>query len=151
MRGFLIVLLAGLAALAGCKQKSVPVAADAAPRTDCAAQALSSWGIAAGQVYEIGAFSQGPDCAKAVITLVVRAPDGQPVFATAIKALENGLAFDGAKNSQDMQTRLQDWIAPAQAGFTTSADLPPWPEGGDGPRIQAHRGSFRHLSLLSRG
>lgn len=145
MRGFLIVLLAGLAALAGCKQKSEPVAADAVPRTDCAAQALSSWGIAAGQVYEIGAFGQGPDCAKAVITLVVRTADGNPVFVTAIKAQENGLAFDGTKNSQDMQTRLQDWIAPAQAGFTTSADLPPWPEGGTGPAskpIEGVSGTF---------
>ncbi len=140
MRGFFIVLLAGLAALTGCKQKSASSPADAVQAADCGAQAVSSWEIAAGQVYEISATSAGPDCAKAVIALAVRGPDGNPLFVAATKAQDSGLAFNGAQGRQDMQARLQDWIAPAQAGFTTSADLPAWPEGATGPAAKPAEG-----------
>lgn len=136
MRKLIIVLLAGLASVAGCKQKSTPIPTDTAHADDCQARAASAWGIAAGEVYEISAASAGPDCAKAVITLVVRGPDGTPLYATATKAQDSGQAFEGAQSRQDMQARLQDWIAPAQAGFTTSADLPAWPEGATGPQAK---------------
>lgn len=133
MRKLFIVMLAGLAALASCKQKNTPVAADTTHAANCGAQAVSSWEIAAGQDYQISAAASGPDCAKSVITLVVRGQNALPLFVTAVAAHDGNLAFADVKDSADMQKRLQDWIAPAQAGFTTSADLPPWPEGAQGP------------------
>lgn len=138
MRGFKFLLLLGVAAMAGCQPKKPD--APIAEASQCSAQAQSPWGIAAGQVYAISAMAAGPDCAKSVITLVVRAGDETPLFATALLANAGNLAFGDVQDSADMQKRLQDWLAPAQAGFTTSADLPAWPEGASGPTPKAVEG-----------
>lgn len=129
MRDLAIAMILGMVVLAGC-QRQAPATASGA---GCTANALSQWEVGASQIYQISAASAGPDCAKAVITLVVRGPEGAPLFVTALAAGDGNLAFADVKDGPDMQARLTSWIEPAQASLTTTADLPLWPEGADGP------------------
>ena len=77
-RSIMILAAAMIAGIAA----STPVEAAAG----CSASASAPWRPVAGRTYRTEAFSSGPNCALAVVTLVVRAPDGKILWVDAAPA-----------------------------------------------------------------
>ncbi len=106
------------------------VAASTATAKDCTAAASAAWTQVKG--YTINASVGGPDCAKAVALIVIRDADGEPVWHESYVAGQV-MVLAGAQNGADMTKALGEWIDPSNPQFTTTADLPDWPEGADSP------------------
>ncbi len=69
----------------------------------------------------IEAFAQGPSCAKAVVTLVIRNKAGSPLFVQAHDtAFLMNFTQEPAANAKALAVTLKDWIS--GGGFMTSAD-----------------------------
>ena len=120
--------LRSIAVVAGALALSVNAAAAA----DCNVSASASWSPSPGQAYRTEAFSRGPTCAQAVVTLVVRAPDGGVAWADAAPAAHL-MTFADVKTSQDMARALTDWMSQSSM-FQTTRSLPVWPEGAQEPK-----------------
>jgi hypothetical protein len=145
--GLAILSLAWLGAamgLSGCQKpdaasKNAPQAdSGPSPNLDarsCLARASAVWTGARG-AYTIDAMTDGPDCRKAVATLVIRDPSGRPLAYTAYEAAAVLPLADKAAPAQ-MEAALRDWISSGGRSETT-ADLPEWkadaasPAAGDG-------------------
>ncbi len=126
------IILAALAALAaGCQRITTEEADNLAP--GCDARATTTW-AARDATFSTEAATTGPDCARAVATLVVRDSSGAPVYAEAYAA-EHVMVLAEARDANAMQTALQDWTNPASNTImqTTSA-LPEWPANATGPQ-----------------
>ena len=84
---------------------------------NCGASASRGW--VGGTTIE--AFAQGPTCAKAVVTLVIRNKSGNPLFIQAHDtAFLMNFTQSPAANAKVMAANLKDWIS--GGGFMTSAD-----------------------------
>lgn len=83
----------------------------------------------------VTATATGPTCAQAVVTLVVRDVEGDPLFAFASTYAEmstGGRAdADLDVEQANVQTFLDSW---ADVTMNTSGELPAWAEGAEGPR-----------------
>jgi hypothetical protein len=90
----------------------------------CDAAASALW-TAGPRVLRVEAVSRGPGCANAVSMLVVRAPDGEPLWLEAFINKHN-LALQGGTTPRTLQAALEDWIDPSKSGFKSTADLPFW-------------------------
>ena len=121
------LLIAGALILA-LQAPPVPTAHAAA---DCSASAWRSWQPVAGRHYRAEAFSSGPTCALAVVTLVVRAPDGHALWTDAAPA-EHLMTFGEVKTRAQMVRALGEWVSQAHM-FRTTAELPAWKKGDDAP------------------
>src|SRR5262249_51896799 len=77
----------------------------------------------------IEAFTDGPDCDDAVVTLVMRARDGSVAWVDAVSAYPTM----SARGPREMRTQLHDWITQTASAFPTTAALPPWTEGAERP------------------
>lgn len=120
------MLMFGAVVLAGCGV-ATPISAGA--DDGCAARASVAW--AAGRA-RADAFSDGPSCALAVVTLVVRTADGTPVWTHTAPAAQV-MIFAGVTNAADMQSRLAEWIAQENSMMPTTAALPDWPQAQESP------------------
>lgn len=100
----------------------------------CAARATAQWNTSADPNASVEAFTTGPDCARAVATLIVRNGSGAPLYsATHIPSQVMTLAQ--GSTPQAMQTALAEWIDPASnTTMQTSAALPEWPANADSPQ-----------------
>lgn len=124
-----LIVLAAVALLASACQR-IEEADNIVP--GCDARAANTWAVGDAQ-YAVEATSDGPDCARAVATLVVRDPSGNPLYAETYLA-QHVMVLTSATTREAMQTALADWTNPANntTMLTTSA-LPDWPQGEDGP------------------
>ncbi|NWH09306.1 MAG: hypothetical protein HXY22_11805 [Alphaproteobacteria bacterium] len=120
-----------LAALASAYVFAVAMDAAADPAPGCLASASTAW-AAAGEGFMIEAASMGPDCQRAVVTLAVRAPDGTPIYAEAMRAADL-LSFDGVTEVARMEAALADWIDQTHASLPRTSALPAWEDGKDSP------------------
>jgi hypothetical protein len=100
----------------------------------CTARATTQWSTAADANASIEAITTGPDCARAVATLIIRNGSGEPIYsATHIPSQVMTLAQ--ASTPQAMQTALTEWIDPAgNTTMQTSSALPEWPASADSPQ-----------------
>lgn len=138
----IIALAASMAVLAACQPASGPApdqppvappatSADAAtPSSGCNASASANWS-AAGAPYNVSARADGPDCEKAIATLIIRSADGTPGYVWSGLTQELfGLSY--ATTQAEMTTALGEWIAPT--GPETTGELPPWEETEGQPK-----------------
>jgi hypothetical protein len=96
----------------------------------CDARATASW--AAGETpLSVEADTVGPDCQRAVATLVVRDGSGVPLYAEAHLA-RNLMTLAPARDPAAMQTALDQWVTPGSTMISTSA-LPDWTANARGP------------------
>jgi len=98
----------------------------------CRVNASHVW-TAEGQEYTVGASTTGPDCERAVATLVVRDADGRALWTDAF-AVEHVFGLRDARDPADMETALRDWVSYENTTMATSSALPEWPQGADGPQ-----------------
>lgn len=109
-------------------------AEDAAPppvAAGCATQAGKDW-LINGETYRLEAAAFGPDCRDAVATLIVRRPDGRPIYAVATPTSAAPLAFRARPNQEQLAEELAGWLDD-QSGFFVADALPAWPQGADRP------------------
>jgi hypothetical protein len=120
--------LLGALTLAGVER--VTTNADAA--ADCSAAASKTWTPAQGRTFRTEAFSNGGNCAQAVVTIAVRAPDGTVLWSEAAPSAHL-MIFAGVKSRTEMVKALGDWLGQDHM-FKSSADLPPWAAGDETPK-----------------
>lgn len=98
----------------------------AGPTTgDCSVSDTLPW-TAAGRGYLIDVFSDGTDCLNAATALVIRGPDGRPIYSAATPGFIVEIYHDVLKTRADMKKAL--------AGIETMTEdttekLPEWPDG----------------------
>lgn len=123
------MLLGALAlALTACGQREEIAAGDG-----CALSASTqvTWSSAQAQD-TITATAEGPSCANAVLTFVVRTAEGEPIWAVAAPYAE--LTVGGRTDPESdvapetVQTFLESWV---DVTLNTTEALPAWPEGAD--------------------
>ena len=126
-------MIAFAVAVAGLAGVVVPSAmtGDAVAAGGCEASVGSVWLPARQRPHRAEAFSNGPNCQKAIVVITVRGPDGSAQWVDAMKASDL-MTFADVKTTSAMKVALNEWIA--QGGpFKTAADLPPWPPGAEHP------------------
>ncbi len=105
---------------------------EAAAVSRCDARANMLWTPTQGQVVVAEAISDGPTCALAVVTLVLRGPSGQPLWVDSRVAAQV-MTFNEAKTAAAMNKALNDWVG--QRGTLSRSDkLPDWPRGQQAPK-----------------
>ncbi|MBL8545870.1 MAG: hypothetical protein JNL81_05360 [Hyphomonadaceae bacterium] len=152
MRGFLIAGLAALA-VAAC----TPAAEQHGDLSEgCDARGVATWNTPADPNASIEAITTGPDCARAVATLIIRNGSGEPIYSeTHIPSQVMTLAQAGTPAA--MQTALQEWVDPASnTTMQASSALPEWPANADGPQsgefpFYPAEGSTREIYNAVRG
>ena len=98
-------------------------------KADCDARARSAW--TQGVIAE--AVSQGATCANAVVTLVLRASSGKPIWVDARIAAQV-MIFGGVADRNAMTRTLGDWIDQRKSSMANSDKLPDWPRGAAAPK-----------------
>lgn len=98
----------------------------------CDARAAQIWNAAEDTALSVEAASFGPDCNRAVATLVIRDRAGTPLYADTHLA-GHVMTLAGAADHAAMQTALAEWIASSNATMATTAALPDWPENAEAP------------------
>ncbi len=94
----------------------------------CDARAVGSWN-AGEATYSLEATSAGPDCERAVATLIVRDSSGVPIFAEAHLA-QHVMMLSHADDTAAMEAALGEWT---DVQSQTSAQLPEWAANADSP------------------
>lgn len=119
-----------LFALSACGQSET--SAPAASASACAREATHeiSWS-GEGATDIVTASSNGPSCAQAVVTLIARSADGDPLLAFSSSFYDltaGGVGPEGAApvSDEQMDTFLQGW---ANVSIMPSSELPEWREG----------------------
>ena len=98
----------------------------AGPTTgDCSVSDTLPW-TAAGRGYLIDVFSDGTDCLNAATALVIRAPDGRPLYSAATPGFIVEIYHADLKTRADMKKALAGMETMTEA---TTEKLPEWPEG----------------------
>lgn len=97
----------------------------------CNLGASKAWMPFKGQAYGSEAYANGSSCAAAVVTIVLRARGGQVLWVDAMPTAQL-MTFAEAKTPKQMQAGLVDWLT-QQHMFKSSADLPEWKKGAEGP------------------
>lgn len=92
---------------------------------DCSVLDTLPW-TAAGRGYLIDVFSDGTDCTNAATALVIRAPDGRPLYSAATPGFIVEIYHSDVRTRADMKKALAG--IETMTGDTT-AKLPEWPEG----------------------
>jgi hypothetical protein len=99
--------------------------ADAASNASgCSARASTIW-KSGGGAFAIDAFADGPDCARAVATIVIRDSDGAPMW-TDSRVAGQTMTLAQAKDVAGMHAALAEWVDSENATFKTTGDLPAW-------------------------
>lgn len=126
-----VFLIAGLAALAAaCSQATEQDVMS----EGCEARATAQWATEADPNASIEAFTTGPDCARAVATLIIRNGSGEPIYA-ATHLPPHIMTLAQASTPAAMQAALHEWIDPASnTTIQTSSALPEWPDNATEPQ-----------------
>lgn len=107
-------------------------------RPGCTTHAQTSWEAKPGQSFTINADTLGDVCEHAVLVMVIRKADGEPVFqwtaATRFIILLNDI-----KDRAAMAAGVKDFVEGAEK--TTTASLTEWKPGEDSPQ----RGDFAFM------
>lgn len=132
-----ILMIAGVLALAaGCTridEKQAGPAAQAAAERGCEAVEVKPWRPLSGTEFTVEAISSGPDCARAVAALAVRDVQGNVLWAEAAPSMHI-MVLAQAHDLAAMRTSLAEWAdASNNTTMQTTAALPDWPQGSDGP------------------
>lgn len=92
-------------------------------RGDCGARVTTPW-PGAGAGYAIEVFADGTDCNNALLAMVVRAPDGKPLYSYA-EAAVGYTRYHSAEitTKGEMEAALRQWIRPDNE---TTEGLVPW-------------------------
>lgn len=126
-----LIFAAALAALAmGCQRIDSKEADHLAP--GCDARATQNWS-AGGATYSVEAMAAGPDCQRAVATIVIRDGSGVPLYAEAHMA-HDIMVLAPARDEAGMRTALQEWVTYDSHTMATTGALPEWPAHADGPQ-----------------
>lgn len=120
-----VALVAGALTLIAFEQASQAAAGN------CAQSASRPWAPVKTRAYRAEAFSNGPTCSLAVVTLVVRAPNGKVLWVDAAQT-DQLMTFVEAKSRKQMARALGEWLVQSH-GFKSTADLPEWKKGADAP------------------
>jgi len=123
------------------------VAPPAAATSSCDARAEKPWAPDAARTFTAEAIAFGPDCAKAVVTLVVRSSDGAPVLAWSASAQDIIGLYDAA-DAAAMKAALADWIDPANNTLDAASSLPAWTQGRAAPGAEGEEFPFHPESWL---
>jgi ABC-type Fe3+-hydroxamate transport system substrate-binding protein len=127
MRALIIVAAAALCACGAPTTATTEIAAG------CEATASSSWTPAGGaSAYGVTAASEGADCANANATLTITDAAGAVVWTETFPA-NQVMMLAHATTPEDMTQALAEWVNPNTSPFQTTADLPVWPVGAEGP------------------
>lgn len=127
-----LAILGGLAAIAAAA--CTPIEEQEVMSAGCDARATAQWSTEADPNASIEAVTAGPDCARAVATLVIRNGSGDPLYATTHMPSQV-MTLAQAETTNAMQTALQEWIDPASnTTMPTSSALPEWPANADSPQ-----------------
>jgi len=112
---------------------SLMLACGALPaNADCDARARAVWaGSGKGVIAE--AMLQGPTCANAVATLVLRDSSGKPLWVDS-RIGAQVMIFAGVGNRNAMVRALGDWIDQRRSQLARSDKLPNWPLGANAPQ-----------------
>ncbi len=105
---------------------------EAAGSSGCGSAASKVWLPVRNGAFRTEAFSVGPSCPLAVVTLVIRAPDGAPLWADAMPA-SNVMTFSRVRGIGSMSAALREWLSQNHL-FRTSFDLPVWTKGEGAPK-----------------
>ncbi|HQS16581.1 hypothetical protein [Reyranella sp.] len=98
----------------------------AGPTTgDCSVSDTLPW-TAAGRGYHIDAFSDGTDCINAATALVIRAPDGRPLYSAATPGFIVEIYHSALRTRADMKKALAGIETMTE---DTTGKLPEWPDG----------------------
>lgn len=117
-----------LVAVAAFAAASVVASAQASA---CNLGAAKAWVPFPGLAFGSEAYSNGPSCAGAVVTIVVRARSGQVLWTDAMPAGQL-MTFAEATTPPKMKAALADWLSQPHL-FKSSAFLPEWKKGADAP------------------
>jgi hypothetical protein len=98
----------------------------------CNASAAAPWRPLSGAEFTIEAVSFGPDCARAVATLVIRNAAGEVLWAEAHES-RFVMTLAEVRDADAMQAALAEWIEPSNNAYATTAALPDWPLNSDAP------------------
>jgi len=124
-----IILLAAAAAfVVAC---TPPVEETDVMSEGCDARATSQW-VAGTDTFSVEATTIGPDCARAVATLVIRNSSGEPIYAEA-HVTANVMTLASAADPAAMQTALTEWVDTSNPAFANTGALPEWPANADAP------------------
>lgn len=121
--------LAALAVMAASLPMATPTIAKS--KTACAANATAPWS-AAGKGWTIEATAEGRSCDQATATITIRDSEGAPQWAETY-SVDQVMVLAGASSPADLEDKILEWVGPLSSTFRTTADLPDWPEGTDGP------------------
>jgi ABC-type Fe3+-hydroxamate transport system substrate-binding protein len=127
------VLVAALAtfALAACSQQTDETRAAATP---CNATSNDTWRPAGRGEFTIEAAASGPNCERAVATLVIRDGDGRVAWVEAYPT-EHVMVLATARDSGAIEVALSGWINPeANTTMQSTSALPEWPANAEAPQ-----------------
>ncbi|MBX3429523.1 MAG: hypothetical protein KF779_08085 [Hyphomonadaceae bacterium] len=100
----------------------------------CDARAVATWNTQADPNASIEANTTGPDCARAVATLIIRNGSGEPIYS-ATHLPSQVMTLAQASTPAAMQTALQEWVDPAtNTTMQTTGALPEWPANAESPQ-----------------
>jgi hypothetical protein len=122
----MLVIAGALALLAAC----APAEEQDVMSEGCDARGVGAW--EAGETFSVEATTTGPDCARAVATLVIRDSSGAPILAEAYLA-EHVMTLASAQDPAAMNTALAEWTTNGTMMQSTSA-LPEWPANAEAPQ-----------------
>ena len=138
---FPIVSLLAVLSLGACVMTVNDFADNPTPGDACPARVHGQWepeGNAG--PFSIDAYTDGPSCAQAAATIVMRDPEGEVAYSDTYPA-RHVFTLADAKTLGEMNSALSGWISEGSESFASTADLPEWkegehaPEGGEFPFI----------------
>jgi len=101
----------------------------ATAHADCGGLAHTAWvkGVTA------EAMSQGPTCANAIVTVVLRDSNGKPLWVDS-RIGAQVMLFADVSDLKKMNAALKDWIDQSRSQLARTDKLPDWPKGADAPK-----------------
>lgn len=97
----------------------------------CDARGFSQWAAGA-ETFSIEATTVGPDCARAVATLVVRNSSGEPIYAD-VRVANHVMTLASVQDPATMQTALTEWVDTSNAAMVSTSALPEWAANAEAP------------------
>ncbi len=122
----MILIASALAFLAAC----APAQEADIMSEGCNARGVGAWTVGE-ENFSVEAGSVGPDCARAVATLVIRNASGEAIWADA-RISSDIMTLAAARDIAAMNAALAEWTTNSSTMQSTSA-LPEWPANATGP------------------
>lgn len=122
----MILIASALAFLAAC----APAQEADIMSEGCNARGVGAWTVSE-ENFSVEANTLGPDCARAVATLVIRNTSGEPIWAD-VRITSDIMTLAPAQDIAAMNAALAEWTTNSSTMQSTSA-LPEWPANATGP------------------